>query len=183
VPPTGRKPPPEEPRDQLGRKAADQGALLAALADNEVDYLVLGGLAVIAHGYVRNTLDLDILPSPLRANVARLAAALEELEAVAAGAKGERLALDLSHPESLAVGNYFLDTKYGAMDLVNGPHPDLKRYRRLDRNALVATVRGNEVKVISKDDLIAMKREAGRPKDLADIAALTEAERSGPDDR
>jgi hypothetical protein len=115
--------------------------------------------------------------------MARLADALKELETVAIGAKEERLPLDLSHPESLAVGNYFLETKYGAFDLVNGPRPDIKRYDRLERNASVLTVSGHEIKVISKDDLIAMKREAGRPKDLADIAALTEAERSGPDDR
>lgn len=99
------------------------------------------------------------------------------MEASAIGAGSERLPLDLSHPESLALGNHFLDTKHGAIDLFNGLRPDLKRYRRLESAALVMTVGGHTVKVVSKDGLIAMKREAGRPKDLRDIAALTEVER------
>ena len=169
---------PEPPRDELGRTAADQRALLELLAVHDVDFLLVGGLAVIAHGYLRTTIDLDILPSPDSANLGRLAEALTALDTVAIGAKGERLPLDLSHPESLAVGNYFLETKQGALDLFNGPRPDIKRYRRLEAAAIRASVAGREVKVISKADLIAMKREAGRPKDLADIAALTEVERN-----
>jgi hypothetical protein len=152
--------------------------MLAALDKHGVDFLLVGGLAVIARGYSRLTLDLDILPSPAARNMARLADALKELDAVAVGAKEERLPLDLRHPESLAVGNYFLETNHGALDLVNGPRPDIKRYTKLERNASVLTVSGHEIKVISKDDLIAMKREAGRPKDLSDIAALTEVERN-----
>jgi hypothetical protein len=164
--------------EALGRRAAEPRALLAALDAHDVDYLIVGGLAVIAHGYGRSTQDLDILPSPDARNLGRLAQALLELEAVAIGAKGERLPLDLSHPESLGLGNYFLETMHGALDLVNGARPDLKRYRRLEDAAISRTVAGHPVKVISKDDLIAMKREAGRPKDLRDIAALTEVERS-----
>ena len=48
---------------------------------------------------------------------------------------------------------------------------------RLDDASLEITFDGLRVRVIGKDDLIAMKREAGRPQDLEDIAALTEAER------
>jgi hypothetical protein len=153
--------------------------MLACFAKHAVDYLLIGGLAVIARGYERLTLDLDIIPSPASSNMTRLAEALKDMDAVAIGVRRERLALDLGHPESLAVGNYFLETKHGALDLVNGPRPDLNRYRRLEHDASVLEVGGHEIKVISKDDLIAMKREAGRPKDLADIAALTEAERTG----
>jgi hypothetical protein len=166
---------------RLDRPAADPRPMLGVLEDHAVDYLVVGGLAVVAHGHQRLTLDLDIYPAPDAANMARLAAALRDLDAAAVGTHGERLELDLSHPESLALGNDFLVTKHGAMDLVNGPTPDLKRYRRLDAASVAVTVAGHEIKVISKADLLAMKRESGRPKDLSDIAALTEVERSSPD--
>jgi hypothetical protein len=165
--------------DRPQRAPAQPRRLLDALEAESVEYLIGGGLAVIAHGYRRTTEDVDIIPSPDAANMARLAGALRALDAVAVGARGERLPLDLSHPESLAVGNYFLDTKFGAIDLFNGARPDLHRYRRLDAGAMELTVSGHSVKVISKSDLIAMKREAGRPKDLRDIAALTEVERNG----
>ena len=168
------------PTDRLGRSAADFEALLGALAAHDVDFLVAGGVAVSLHGYVRSTQDLDVIPSPDSASMARLADALAEVEAVAVGAKAERLPLDLSHPESLAVGNYFLETKHGALDLFNGPRPDLKRYRRLEAAALEVRYGSVPIKVVSKNDLIAMKREAGRPRDLRDIAALTEVERNPP---
>lgn len=165
--------------DDLGRQPADPRQIVDALTEQRVDFLIVGGLAVIAHGHVRLTQDVDILPAPDAANMDRLAAALRELEAVAIGARGERIELDFSHPESLSVGDYFLETKHGAIDLVNGPLPDPLRYRRLETAAVEAAIGGDRVKVISKDDLIDMKREAGRPKDLADIAALTEVERGG----
>jgi hypothetical protein len=166
------------PADQLGRSIADPDRILGALVDHEVDFVVLGGIAVIYYGYVRLTVDVDILPAPHEANMRRLAAALESLDAMGAGPHGQRLPLNLSHPASLAVGNYFLDTKFGGLDLVNGPRPDVKRYRRIEAAAVEATVSGHKLKVIAKADLIAMKREAGRPKDLRDIAALTEVERN-----
>jgi hypothetical protein len=167
-------------RDEHGRGMADHEAILTLLVDREVDFLLAGGLAVSLHGYVRATRDVDVIPAPDATNLGRLAEALRDLNAQAVGARGERLALDLTHPESLAIGNYFLDTRLGALDLFNGPRPDLKRYRRLEGDAVPVAVGGREIKVIAKADLIAMKREAGRPKDLADIAALTEVERSGP---
>jgi hypothetical protein len=55
------------------------------------------------------------------------------------------------------------------------------RYGHLADAAIEVTVARLTIRVVSKDDLIAMKREAGRPKDLPDIAALTEVERNRPD--
>lgn len=129
------------------------------------------------------TLDVDILPSPDSSNLARLASALRDLDAHAISADRERRPLDVSHPEGLAIGDMFLETRFGSLDLVNGERPDLIRYRRLAKAALTVDLAGGSFKVISKADLIAMKREAGRPKDLRDIAALTEAERTrgGPE--
>ncbi len=107
----------------------------------------------------------------------RLSAALTELQAVAVDQDGGEVAIDLSNPERLAVGDYFLSTSAGALDIVNGARHDLKRYKRLDANAVALELGGAEVKFVGRDDLIAMKREAGRPQDLRDIAALDEVQR------
>jgi hypothetical protein len=154
-------------------------ALLASLVASEALFLVAGGIAVWAHGYVRHTADIDIIPRPDQENMTRIARLLAELDAAAIDQSGNQLPLDVSHPESLAVGNYFLTTRLGRLDLFNGPRPDLNRYTRLADASIEATIGGVTVRVIGKDDLIAMKREAGRPKDLEDIAALTELERRG----
>ena len=163
--------------DPLGRRSAEPEVILPELARHHVDFLVIGGLAVIIHGNPRATFDVDILPSPDAANMRRLAGALADLDAHATDDRSRELPLDLSHPEGLALGNYFLETRAGALDLVNGPRPDLKRYRALASRAIEVELAGCAVKVIGRADLIAMKDEAGRDKDLRDIAALTEAER------
>lgn len=166
--------------DGLGRSPADPQAILPVLARHDADFLIIGGLAVIVHGYPRATFDLDILPAPDVANMTRLSGALAELEAHTLGEGFQALALDLGRPESLAVGNLFLGTNAGALDLSNGPRPDLKRYRRLEARATSVHFGEHSYKVIGRADLIAMKRDAGRDKDMRDIAALTEVERGGP---
>lgn len=167
----------EADRDPLGRKPADPRPILATLAAHEVDFLVIGGIAVRAHGNPRTTLDVDVFPDPSADNMRRLASALTELEATATDDRSNRLPLDLSHPESLAVGNYFLDTRFGGLDLFNGARPDLLLYRRYAERAIEVRIEDLTIKIIGLDDLIRMKREAGRDKDLRDIAALTEVER------
>ena len=112
----------------------------------------------------------------------RLAAALAEMNATAVDERGRSLPLDLSRPECLALGNYFLTTAWGPLDLVNGARPDLKRYRRLEAGAIEIELGGTPLMFIGFDDLIAMKREAGRKKDLRDIAALSALERSAKAD-
>ena len=60
-------------------KLADVEAILRALNDAEVRYLIVGGLAVVAHGYVRATVDMDIVLHLERENVLRAMAALKEI--------------------------------------------------------------------------------------------------------
>ncbi len=153
---------------------------MPVLLRREVEFIVIGGIAVASHGYPRATFDIDILPSPDQPNMARLAGALVELDAKATDDRAHQLPLDLSHPEALSVGNYFLATRGGALDLVNGPRPDLKRYKALASRAQTVEFMGFDLRIIGLSDLIAMKREAGRDKDLRDIAALTESERTDP---
>jgi hypothetical protein len=167
---------PAEP-EPLRRPPGNPEVLLPALVEAQVDFLVIGGIAVFVHGYPRSTQDVDILPSPDAENMRRLAGVLRDLDAYATDNRDRRLELDLSHPEGLALGNYFLVTRAGALDLVNGPRPDLKRYRDLRSRAVEVEMASVVIRVVGLADLIAMKRQAGREKDLRDIAALTEAER------
>jgi hypothetical protein len=84
-------------------KLADVEASLRALNDAEVRYLIVGGLAVVAHGYVRATVDMDIVLDLESENVLRAMAALKEIgyrplvPVDAAGEQKRRLSRDEKH--------------------------------------------------------------------------------------
>jgi hypothetical protein len=70
---------------------ADPLALLGVLARHEVDFVVIGGVAVQAHGHLRTTRDVDVIAAPDADNARRLAAALRELDARNRGVDAEHL--------------------------------------------------------------------------------------------
>ena len=140
----------------------DAAAILRALADHGVDYVVIGGMAVQAHGHTRTTQDLDLVPEPSAVNLARLAAAAHALGVTA----------DIDFRESIAIT---LETSAGGLDVHLRP-PGAAPYARLRARALELDVAGLKVAVAGLDDLIAMKRASGRPIDRGDVIALTQAD-------
>ncbi|HZI90877.1 MAG TPA: hypothetical protein VFD31_04510 [Thermoleophilaceae bacterium] len=152
----------------------DAAEIFAALARHSVEYVLIGGLAVQAHGHVRTTQDADLVPAPGPAARASLAAALEELGARPSGAaeppRGWSLAKALD-----GHGTLILDTDAGGVDIHRDP-PGAAPFPKLRERAMVLEVGGVAVVVAGRDDLIAMKRASGRPVDRGDVIALTRAE-------
>jgi hypothetical protein len=72
---------PVEALAKMTDQPLDADRIFAALDVHEVEYVVIGGIAVQVHGHVRMTNDIDLIPSPTPQNLERLASALEELEA------------------------------------------------------------------------------------------------------
>jgi hypothetical protein len=144
----------------------DAAAILRVLAAHHVEYVVIGGLAVQAHGHPRTTQDLDLVPEPTAGNRARLLAALVELGARPVGA-GARAPIAI--PEA---GVLELDTDAGGVDIHAAP-PGAGSYAKLRGRAMVVEL-DVPVAVAGLDDLIALKRARGRPIDQGDIVALTE---------
>jgi hypothetical protein len=157
-----------------GSPPFDLARLLRALDAHGVEFVVVGGLAAIAHGARRVTLDLDIVPRPEAANYERLAEAVAALgvqrETVVDGSFRE---LDPRDGVDLArAGNLTLRTGAGRLDLLNAPS-GAPPYDDLVAGSSEAMIAGVSVRIVGIDDLVAMKRALGRPRDLQDIADLT----------
>jgi predicted nucleotidyltransferase len=152
--------------------------IVRVLSAHGVDFVVIGGIAVQAHGYIRSTRDLDIIVRPRTLNLSRLSEALAELEAEPRASA----AMKLNDPHQLRrAPRVPVMTKVGPLDVVNIEHlaGAPASYDALREAALTIELRGSEVAVAGLSDLIRMKRAAGREHDLADIEALTRR----PDDR
>jgi hypothetical protein len=146
--------------------------IFKVLARNQVDFVVIGGVAVQGHGYIRGTHDVDIIVEPTALNLSRLSEALMGLQAELR-VPGT---LRLTDPHQLRSAPLIPTvTKYGPLDIVHVEHVagPPKSYEALRTGALVITLQGIEVPVAGLSDLIRMKRAAGRDQDLADIEALT----------
>ena len=148
----------------------DVERLLGGLTSRGVDYVVIGGIAAVLWGGARNTFDLDVCPATDPANLDALGKALVELGARLRGIE-ENVPFV---PDARALAKLeilTLTTDAGALDVLIGPG-GAPAYERLRRDAERVDIGRVSVLVASIDDLIAMKRAAGRPKDALDIEEL-----------
>lgn len=159
----------------------DPVELLRALSLAGVEHVVIGGFAVISYGVVRVTKDLDIVPGPDRSNLERLARCLADLGATQLGLGDfdkDEMPFDPTRAADLAQGgNFRLDTPLGVLDVmqwVSGIESE-HAYQPLSGEAVDAEVAGVPVRICSLAQLRAMKRAAGRPQDLQDLADLAVA--------
>ena len=154
----------------------DGELLLAILEEAGVKFIVIGGFAVSAHGHLRATKDLDIVPDPDADNLARLAEALDRLGAQVQGTE-EFSEDEVVQPDADGLGlggNFFLNTDHGRLDILQLVAPDLE-YAELSAAAIEDSVFGHKVRFCGYDDLVRMKQAAGRPEDLIDLRRLREA--------
>jgi hypothetical protein len=162
----------------------DAGELAATLNRHAVDYVVIGGVALQAHGHVRTTQDLDIVAAWTPENVQRLAGALRELGAELRGVDADLLGIDLGSPEDLYQGgNFLMHTRHGDLDVfaVDQTQGAPQSYEDLRARAIPVEVRGITLLIAHPEHLIRMKTaasafrdrpEAKRRQDLDDIAVL-----------
>ncbi len=141
----------------------------------EVDFVIIGGVAVVVQASPRFTRDLDISYSTDTANLQRLGALLLALDARLRGVENDLPftpdARALRHARMLT-----LTTREGDLDLLTDP-PGSPGYPALRRHADIVDLDGDAVRIASLEDLIAMKRAAGRPQDEIDLESLEVARR------
>jgi len=156
--------------------SSDFDIIFMALQDAGVRYLVVGGVAVVLHGHLRFTADLDLIVALDAANVR---AAMSTLEALGYRPRAPVPAEQFADP---ATRRQWIEEKgLAVFSLWSPEHPATEvdifveepfLFEEAYSRATRAEVGGAHITVASIPDLIALKRKVGRPKDIEDIAAL-----------
>jgi hypothetical protein len=142
---------------------------LEVFARHDVDLIVVGGVAAVLGGAPMATFDLDIVHARDAGNLARLRAALDELDARYRDPAGRFLRPD---PDALAgTGHHLLLTRCGPVDVL-GAIGRGRTYADLLPDAPPVELGGLRVRVLGLATLIRTKEEAGRAKDLAVLELL-----------
>ena len=144
--------------------------LLDSLARAEVDFVVIGGVAVVLQASPRFTRDLDICYAVDTPNLERLGALLVSLDARLRGVEVDVPFVPDAHTLR-RTQMLTLTTREGNLDLLVDP-PGSPAYAALRKRADVVDLDGASVRVASLEDLLAMKRAAGRPQDRIDVESL-----------
>ena len=152
--------------------AFDPGALLEVLHRHDVQYVLIGGLAAALRGSAAPTFDVDITPDASSGNLARLSAALTDLDA-RIRVDGIPGGLAFSHDAASLAQMTMLNLVTLLGDLDVAFHPSgAGDYSRWEAGASSVTVLGVPVQVASLDDIIRSKEAAGRDKDRLQLPLL-----------
>ncbi len=144
---SGRRPPALQPEP-----------LLRVLLDHGVEFVIIGGFALSAHGVIRATKDLDVTPDPRPENIRRLAAALRALSAevmLAEDSDPSELGLSPDEDGLAPGGNWVLRTDLGRLDVMQDV-AGIKSYDALRAASVEREVPGaGRFRFAGLDDLIA----------------------------
>jgi hypothetical protein len=150
-------------------READLDALLGALLDAGVEFIVVGGAAAVLHGAPTSTLDLDIVHRRTAANVALLLGVLEDLDTRFRDPMGRILRPNVGH--LMGTGQLNLSTEIGPLDALC-KLPDGRGYEELVDKSDVLADGAQKLLVLDLPTLIAVKAEAGRAKDRVVVPIL-----------
>ena len=158
-------------------KRSSVEAIVDELNGAQVRYLVVGGLAVVAHGHVRFTADLDLIIDLAEPNVRRTMNALARL-----GYRPRAPVPMAQFADAEIRDSWIRDKGLTVFSLFSDLHPatevDLFVHDPLGfdgayaRAVRLEVAPGVEATFVALDDLIDLKRSAGRPQDLLDIEQL-----------
>jgi len=148
-------------------RTVDLNEILEVLLRHQVDYVMIGGLAVVLHGGDTTTQDIDLAFDTDDQNFERLADALQELAAKPKRWNVTNYRLSLA---DLAAGWLHMESSAGSIDLIKTT-PGAS-YSELRQSAKTLEVDDSIAVVASIDSLLELKRIAGRDKDLQHIAEL-----------
>ena len=150
----------------------DAAAMVRHLTEQRVEFVVIGGLAMIAHGSAYVTKDLDVCYRRTPANIAALASALAPHNPYLRGAP-QGLPFRFDAPTIQAGLNFTLTTNLGDIDLL-GEVSGIGGYDKVLALAAAMELYGLTVQVLSVDGLIAAKKAAGQTKDKLHLLELEE---------
>lgn len=155
--------------------------ILRALGENDVRFVLVGGFAVQLHGFVRTTLDLDLVLAMDDANLTRFIEVARRfnlapvipvpLESLADATK-----IDQWHREKGMLAFALREPQVGGSVVDVLVRPEVPFNELLERSVDVRLF-DRSMKIASIDDLLTMKRAANRPKDRIDIDALEKIKR------
>ena len=145
-------------------------AVLRALAEGGVAFVLIGGVAARLHGSPSLTRDIDICYSRDSGNLENLVGVLQSINARPRGLDDDVPFL-LDARTLKAGANFTFVTDLGDVDILAVP-AGVDGYDELSRGASEVDLDGTAAQVVSLDDLIRMKRAAGRAKDRAELEIL-----------
>ncbi len=163
---------------RCGRRALPEDFLperiLAVLVEHEVVFVLIGGLAAVAHGSPLLTEDVDVTPEASRETLTRLAAALRALDArIRHPEIPEGLAFSCDATSLAAAIFWNLTTPFGDLDISFTPAASTG-YASLAPSAVVVDFRGVPLQLASLADIVDSKAAANRPKDQRALPVLRE---------
>lgn len=151
------------PHDQMPDISPDMRDFLALLIKHNVQFALCGGFAVTYYGFIRTTMDIDILVFPSEANAARIMQALAEFGFGHAGITPSAF----ENPGAVIT----LGAQPNQIDVLTSMSTESADAIFADLN--LAEIWGMQIPVVSRRSLLQAKKEAGRPKDRIDYEELT----------
>jgi len=151
------------------------------LGEKKVRYAVAGGVALVLHGVVRFTADLDLILELSTNNLKNFISAMNEL--------GYKPKVPVEAEDFIEPINREVWRKEKGMEVFSFYHPEIQinlvdvfieepiRFDDIEQEIVIFKAEGIEIPVVSKSHLKMLKRKAGRPQDIADVEAIEELEK------